>query len=288
MAVRAWLVTLLKSAVTSSAGVLDLDRAAAKLLLSFDVVAVNASTFRTRQTCAYDRESEKEFPLLSPIPFLSAEVGDQRGVRPWVTACHHGWCVVPASRGVILFWVFQVSSLKVMETTRTSRRGSASGGYGPCSAAGTAGGLRCAPRRLGRSGFLRRSDHGIVFLGVAVAWPRATRRCWTTATSTACRGRLGGRRRRRPGPVRLLDRRRGLRSVSGVGEPGFARPGFPSGSRGALVLLFAVWAVRLASFGNDVFRDGGSDRSARVRSPCWVGIYLWRPGSCCSVRSSAG
>ncbi len=70
--------------------------------------------------------------------------------------------------------------------------------------------------------------------------------------------------------------------VSGVGEPGSFRSarhlvGFAAAP---LVLLLAVWAVRLASFGGDVFRDGGSDHGALAvaLSVLEVGIYLWSAG----------
>src|SRR4051794_36265235 len=49
--------------------------------------------------------------------------------------------------------------------------------------------------------------------------------------------------------------------ASGVGDPGTYRSSRHLVAFAAvpLVLLFAVWTVRLAAFGGDVFRDGGSD-----------------------------
>ena len=90
-AAGAWSVTLLKSAVVWPPASSILTVPAAKLLLSFDVVAVNAeyvpNAARLPSTPTI-RRVRRSFRFLSPIPFLSAEVGDQRGVRPWVTACH--------------------------------------------------------------------------------------------------------------------------------------------------------------------------------------------------------
>jgi hypothetical protein len=69
---------------------------------------------------------------------------------------------------------------------------------------------------------------------------------------------------------------------SGVGDPGTYRSsrhlvGFAAAP---LVLLFAVWIVRLAAYGGDVFRDGGSDHGALAVAllALELAIYLWAAG----------
>jgi hypothetical protein len=69
---------------------------------------------------------------------------------------------------------------------------------------------------------------------------------------------------------------------SGVGDPGSYRSnrhvvGF---SAVPLVLLLAVWLVRVATFGGDVFRDGGADHGALAVAldVAEIGLYLWAAG----------
>jgi Yip1-like protein len=69
---------------------------------------------------------------------------------------------------------------------------------------------------------------------------------------------------------------------SGVGDAGSYRSnrhvvGF---SAVPLVLLLAVWLVRVATFGGDVFRDGGTDHGALsvVLDAVEIGLYLWAAG----------
>jgi hypothetical protein len=70
--------------------------------------------------------------------------------------------------------------------------------------------------------------------------------------------------------------------LSGVGEPGSYRSARHLVGYAAvpLVLLLAVWTVRLGIFGGDVFRAGGADHGAAavVLDALEAVIYLWAAG----------
>ena len=71
--------------------------------------------------------------------------------------------------------------------------------------------------------------------------------------------------------------------LSGMGEPGryrSARHLVAFAAVPLVLLLVVVWPLRLAFFGGDVFRDGGSDGGAfaLALNVLEVGIYLWAAG----------